>query len=281
MLSRKSIAFLLAVVVALLPFTIQASYSPPTLVFVIAGQSNASGRGVLSALPPGFPTNGSRITNFTNAWTFIPAAEPLDLTVRDPITGQWDQLDGISRDQTTGVGFGLAFADRVAASLPNRIVLVQCSKGGSPSTSWLPDPLLRRDRLFGSCLWRTLFVLAQTRGVLAGLLWYQGEANADDLSLAASYLANTQSIFDSFRNLTGYPDLPVFLVQLHPQIGSSSAVHWNSVRTDQASMARTCSQHVVPALGTLQDTVHLSTLAQLDLGSRMGDDYLQYLRDCL
>lgn len=271
---------LLAIALVVGPLAVIASYFPPPLIFIIAGQSNASGRGQLSQLPSGFPHNGSRITNFTNSWQFEPATEPLDLTTRDPITGQWDQLDGVSRDNTTGVGFGLAFADRLADSLPNRIVLLQCSKGASTVQQWLPERFLRRDRLFGSCLWRTLFVIAQTKGVLAGLLWYQGESNAIDPILAGSYLQDTQQVFDAFRTNLGAPDMPILLVRLHPQPSGANAVYWQDIRSYQDSMARSCSQFVVGADGVLQDTVHLSTPAQIALGELMADRYLMFLKEC-
>jgi len=47
-------------------------------LIALAGQSNMTGAGDVKLLPVGFPMNGSRIWNFTNADIWEPGREPID-----------------------------------------------------------------------------------------------------------------------------------------------------------------------------------------------------------
>ena len=47
-------------------------------LIALAGQSNMTGAGDVRLLPVGFPMNGPRIWNFTNADIWEPAREPID-----------------------------------------------------------------------------------------------------------------------------------------------------------------------------------------------------------
>ena len=76
-------------------------------LIALAGQSNMTGAGDVKLLPVGFPTNGPRIWNFTNADTWEPAREPIDSNDR--------QVDTVSRDRHPGVGPALAMADAFTA----------------------------------------------------------------------------------------------------------------------------------------------------------------------
>ena len=93
-------------------------------LIALAGQSNMTGAGDVKLLPAGFPTNGPRIWNFTNADTWEPAREPIDSNDR--------QVDMVSRDRHPGVGLALAMADAFTAKYPQVSVgLIRCGKSGS------------------------------------------------------------------------------------------------------------------------------------------------------
>ena len=68
-----------------LPIGIGLSLAVPTqamdsnlYLIALAGQSNMIGAGDVRLLPLGFPMNGRRIWNFTNADIWEPAREPID-----------------------------------------------------------------------------------------------------------------------------------------------------------------------------------------------------------
>ena len=104
---------------------------PETLLFILAGQSNMSGRGALDQLPPNFPANAGSIKNFGNADVWTEAAEPLD----DPR----GQKDACSLDLSPGVGPGAAFAQRLTELLPAvHVGLIPCARGRVTLDEWTP-----------------------------------------------------------------------------------------------------------------------------------------------
>ncbi len=241
----------------------------PPLVFALGGQSNMSGKGRLSELPDGFPAHGERITNFTNAWTFAPAAEPLD----DPR----DQLDRVSADLGVpgypGVGPGLAFADALAGALDHDVILVPASMSGTRARDWLPTPDRPRDTLYGSMLARLQH--AAGHGEIAGLLWYQGESDGMNAADAERWAENTQAMWDQLRADLGRPDLPVVFVRL-PTPGPASYPLWEEVRAQQATRVRVDQPMVQAPRGPYveEDTLHLSTAAHLRLGPALAEAWL-------
>lgn len=252
-------------------FAMCVAQTPPDLVFMVAGQSNAAGHGLVSDLPAGFPRNADRILMFDNAWVFRAGTEPLDDS-----TGQ---VDGASKDTTYGVGPGVAFAERLTDLVPNRIILVPCAKGGSSSSQWLPDATLQRSTMFSSCLWRALY--AARHGALAGVIWYQGEQDASMTGTpgyVAGYASRTQTIFDAYRLHSNIADLPVVYAQLHPTQPGPAYTSWETIRTAQAGLEVPRTM-MVQALGTKVDTMHLSTASQLDLGRRMAERYALEILD--
>jgi hypothetical protein len=139
-----------------------------TLIFVLAGQSNMSGRGEVKELPESLRNGDSRVWMYSNAGAWVPAREPVD--------NPKNQTDKVSEDGA-GVGPGLSFGVALAQRTPGvRIGLLPCAKGGSTIDSWKPAP--SRDTLFGSCAAR--IKEARAYGDIAGVLWYQGEVDRPD-----------------------------------------------------------------------------------------------------
>ena len=107
--------------------------SAQTDLYLIAmmGQSNMSGVGELSELPVDFPKNPTKIWNFTNAYEWKPAREPIDSSE--------GQVDTVSRDRRArGVGPALALADAFVSRHPTTSVgLIPCAKGSTSISQWL------------------------------------------------------------------------------------------------------------------------------------------------
>ena len=95
-------------------------------IFILAGQSNMSGRGKLP-VPKEFD-GVKEIWNYANSGRWEEAREPLD----DP-TGQ---VDRVSIDEVPGIGPGLAFAVRMRHLSGKSIGLIQCAKGASSMEMW-------------------------------------------------------------------------------------------------------------------------------------------------
>ncbi len=141
-----------------------------------------------------------------------------------PIVIAEDPLHVPSDPTNTGksdayIGMGLSFAK---AALPNttaNIVLVPAawsatsfckSPEGGPLGQWnaqaTDNPNLGNTWLFDRAVTRTNIALAETGGVLRGILWHQGESDSFDANCASVYLANLERMAKQLR-LNIAPDI--------------------------------------------------------------------------
>lgn len=241
---------------------LRALGGPRPWIFLLAGQSNMSGRGDLADLPPDFGGD-PRIALFDNAWHVRVAEEPLDDATcsREP----W-------LDDDAGVGPGLAFGHRLVELDPDaRVVLVPCAVGGTPIAWWHPDDTTRR--LFSACVDRTRGAVDATGGLVAGVLWYQGESDATADADVAGFTGATEHLFANFRAAFRLPRLPIVTVRLPEESPNPDVFpHWDEIRDLQLGFGELDAVAVVEARGPLAPVrVHLSTAAQLVLGAEMAD----------
>lgn len=231
-----------------------------TDLYLLMGQSNMSGRGLLQTESSEHQT--IRVYGNDGLWT--KAKEPVDTAV--------NQIDAVSADPAAGVGPGLFFAQALQAKRPfTRIGLVPCAKGGTSISQWAPS--LNRMSLYGSCLARASEAMAQ--GKIAGILWYQGESDADSLSDAQAWPQRFALMMASFRHDLGQPSLPLVVVGLgdRPMAGPYAARFsaWATVQLAQSQMSLPSQANVSAAgLPRNDDQLHLSTEAQAVLGERLA-----------
>ena len=242
-------------------------------LYLLMGQSNMSGRGLLDELPSRYRTMDAAISVYGNDGVWRVASEPLDVAT--------NQIDTVSADMAAGVGPGLVFARTMSGSRPGRrIGLVPCAKGGSSITQWARSA--SRETLYGSCLARARE--AQARGRIAGILWYQGESDADTQADADAWPGRFSNMMDTFRRDLGEPGLPLVVVGLgdRPLTGpyAQRFAAWATVQTGQFSL-RMESQAYVSAAGLPRnaDKLHLSTDGQIILGHRLAVAMITAERD--
>lgn len=229
-------------------------------LYLLMGQSNMKGRGIM----PAEPMYDSRIVMMhlkDDAWYL--ARHPLHL-VGDAKT--------FAGHDNAGVGPGLAFAGALVDQRPTTAVgLVPCAVGGSAINLWqkgakLYDEALRRARL-------ALQATAPVQGRIRGVLWLQGEANANDDGLAV-HEAKLLKLVDDLRADLARPDLP-FIACTIGEMGDAARL------ADQAAMnrillalpARRGATACVDArdLKThIGDNVHFDTAAQNEIGRRFA-----------
>jgi sialate O-acetylesterase len=111
---------------------------------------------------------------------------------------------------------------------------------------------------------------------LKGVLWYQGESDADPV-LSSTYLDQTIEFIQSLRDDLGAPTLPIICVQLGcyyvPQpISDRYELAWTEVREAQRQLP-TILENVFTTSAidlSLDDPIHLSTQSQKRLGKRLA-----------
>jgi len=194
-------------------------------IYLLVGQSNMigfSGDGTKQAFAGGpdepnprikqLNVSGNDPSNFTDRAAFISesvnAFEPFIVQAEDPLhipssgTDNGKDLDYI--------GLGLSFAKTALANTTADIILVPaawsatafCDKEDDPIGHWNAqpnsNPNLGNDWMFLRAVTRANMAIAQTNGVLRGILWHQGESDAD-VRCADLYAANLESLARELR----------------------------------------------------------------------------------
>lgn len=108
------------------------------------------------------------------------------------------------------IGMGMSFAKAALNNTTQNIILVPaawsgsafCDNDGGPGGQWnaqeTDDPNLGNTWLFDRAVTRTNIALAETGGILRGILWHQGESDSNS-RCAGSYLANLERLAQQLR----------------------------------------------------------------------------------
>lgn len=227
--------------------------------FVIAGQSNASGQGVLAELP--VFVNADKAWLYTNAghWSYL--IEPSDSNI--------GQVDAVSSDPITGASFASSFADSLYALTGRPVGLIPCAFGGSSIDQWTRVAGLSRSTLYGSMIARANE--AADRGALRGIIYYQGEIDTSDAILTASWPAKFLQWVADVRSDLGIPDLPIIMTVLGPDPHSPVLPYWADMVANQQQMIlpHNCTRVFATDLSSKSvEPIHMTTSAQVILGQR-------------
>lgn len=230
-----------------------AESKPPMMIFLLCGQSNMAGRDTTALADQ---TTDPRILTLDakNQWG----------VARDPIHAQTGRI-------LPGVGPGIAFAQAVLAEHPDYTIgLVPCAVGGSPLSRWEKD-----GDLHAAALARARE--AQASGILAGLLWHQGESDSTKLALAATYAARLQQMASDFRAELNTPDLPIVVGQLGPFLIPADYPYAATVRAALADLPHNlphCGLADSTGLHDKGDQLHFDAASARKLGARFAAAWL-------
>lgn len=238
------------------PFRLAADPAKPDVdVFVIAGQSNASGRGDNNQVYSG--SVGALL--FKNNYTLFSLTDPTDSAA--------GQIDTISNDSALGSVWPLVANSNTAAT-SRKVIYIPCAKGGSSITAWLPTAN-HQDRvtLYGSMIFRTQTVMSNSNFnlTLRGVLWWQGETDAIAAMSTAAYQSNL-TVFAS--NVFADIGVKVFPAKLQTSVSESGYTDANktNINTAIGNLWNTDYVAAGPDLFALvtDDQYHLKTNAKLE-----------------
>ena len=186
----------LGVLTAILSICLGAcSTTKPLHVFVLAGQSNMSGRGEVGEIDR---TPHPRVFVLNQGEEWDPATEPLHY----------------DKPKIARVGPGLAFAKEVAEKNPDiRVGLVPTAVGGSPIETWTPGGLHEGTGLhpWDDAVHRLR--VAMRSGENKAILWHQGEGDSG-MQRAPLSEERLQDLIRRFREVAGDDELPFIVGQL-------------------------------------------------------------------
>jgi sialate O-acetylesterase len=247
-------------------------------LWILAGQSNMEGVGNLENLPESSPL----VNSFDQTDRWKPAKDPLHslpdavdrVHWRKNASGQPARMEGeaaanFAAQRKKGAGLGLPFALEMLKRTGVPIGLVPCAHGGTSMDQW--SPALRDqggDSLYGATLRR----FREVGGKVTGILWYQGEsdANAKD---APVFPEKFKALVAAFRADFQQPDLPFYYVQIGRFVNASSGKEWNQIQESQR-----LAENTIPHSGMatcidcrLDDIIHVGTDDLQLLGVRMAN----------
>lgn len=174
------------------------------LVILVAGQSNASGRGQNVIGWPETAQNDPNVRMLGNDYRWKNAREPLDSPT--------NQLDPVSEDSAAAYSFGTLTGNLLHDALGFTTYLIPAALGGSAlqsSPSWLPQGLLDRGTLFGSANFRAQFSAGRQSvagvpndypaeaGPVNVIVWYQGESE-DTATERGVFASHTNTVMNTF-----------------------------------------------------------------------------------
>jgi hypothetical protein len=181
----------------------------------------------------------------------------------------------------------MAFAARLLEREPDRLIgLIPCAQGGTTLDQWRPS--LSDQTLYGSCLKRA--GAAATMGAVAGLLFFQGEADAVDpaqlvnqTASAHTYAAGFTALITRLRADLDQPRLPIVFAQIGNHTASDYFVNWQIVQQQQAAVDLPCAAMITTADLPLRDAVHFTSESYAVIGQRYAEAYVDLLssQSCL
>ena len=227
-------------------------------VFIMAGQSNMAGRGIVE---PEDTIADKRILSINKDGQLIIAKEPLHFY----------------EPERTGLDCGLSFAKTVIKKLPDSIsiLMIPTAVGGSSISQWLNDSLYRNVKLFSNFLAKV--EIGRQAGIIKGILWHQGESDANEKNIPL-YKQRLGFLFSKFRTAVGNNEMPILIGELGPF--SENPANFgliNKAIHEYAAEDNKCYIISTKDLKDKGDHLHFDSKGQRTMGKRFAKEYLKTL----
>ncbi|WP_372755648.1 sialate O-acetylesterase [Labilibaculum sp.] len=225
-------------------------------VFLMAGQSNMAGRGfveVQDTIP------SQRILTLNSQNEVILAKEPLSFY----------------EPKMQGLDCGLSFARELLKQVPDEVsvLLVPTAVGGSSISKWVGDSIHRNVQLLTN--FKAKMDLAKKYGAIKGILWHQGESDANK-NCIPEYENRLSDLFSTFRRFSGNKNLPIFVGKLGSY--SNNKRSWLLINEQIEHYADNQENtYLIPTADFMHrgDYLHFDSRSQRKLGIRFANEYLK------
>jgi hypothetical protein len=239
--------------------------------FAVYGQSNASGRGT---------SNQTYANSAGGVGATLLGNDDVQKNLTDPYDSDTGQVDAVSADSIAAGSWIVRFANAWLADQEVPIGLIPCPKGGVPISQCVKTS---PDTVSGINLYQSMSRRIALVGTIAGVLYEQGESDAQDSvgTLASTYETALGTIVDDVN--TDFA-VDTFIIPLHTITasgfnGNGTTTGQVPIRAAQVNVAASNSNAKIGQILTDIDLsggdgLHFKTTAHLDLvATRMYTSY--------
>ena len=262
-----------------------ATFRVGHLVLLVAGQSNASGRG--APVDGWLHVDDGSVRMFGNDYLWRNASEPLDDTT--------NQVDEVSEEENAvRYSFGTRLGELLVEGTGFDTYLIPAAKGGVSVIEWSPAASLDRRTLYGSAHFRSLVSAAlrsnpvgsqpfpSEAGPVSAVVWYQGESDASTKSLRDNFVRRTNEVMNAFATDLGAPTIYVQLASQHDEHNNlkahAVAELQRRMETGSGHAEARPGFHMVVAFDLPRsDSIHLSAFGQRLLAERIDRAFRQHV----
>ena len=229
-------------------------------VFVMAGQSNMAGRAMIAAEDT---IRNDRILTINRENEIVVAEPPLHFY----------------EPSAAGLDCGISFGAEILRHVPDNIslLLIPTAVGGSSIEQWIHDDAHRKVKLLSNFSRRLQASLKY--GILKGILWHQGEADAHSKRTVEAYRENMETLFDKFRRIATNDSLPLVVGKLGAFAVNQDS--WDEINESIEAYALSdeyCEAVETDDLEHKGDRVHFNAAAQRALGKRYAETMLKLIK---
>ena len=247
-------------------------------LWILAGQSNMEGVGDLIDVEQPSPW----VHCFTMGHRWELAREPLHWLIDSPdpvhsarglggADGESERRRRRAAARTRrhkGAGLGLAFANELYRRTGVPVGLIASAHGGTSMAQW--DPAKREEG--GASLYGSMYKQVQNAGgQVAGVLWYQGESDANP-GAVPQFAARFKGLVEAFRRDFKSPELPFYYVQIGRFVVRRDGAPWNQIQELQRQAEQEIPHTAVVSVIDLEldDLIHVGTQGLKRVGRRLA-----------
>lgn len=230
--------------------------------FLMIGQSNMCGRGVIGSVPPIEPKNQMFMLR-NGRWQ--PMSEPINPD-RKVFVDAEDEF-------RSGICLAASFAEEYVKNSERHIGLIPCADGGTNLKQWQPGEVL-----FDHAVLQTR--LAKRSSVLHGILWHQGESDSKEMEDVRAYYNRFFYMLDNLLEEVGANcNTPVIVGEITTKL-LSRWPYADKINVELHRIAQSRPNIAIAKADDLDigpDGVHFTGQAYRILGRRYYQAYLSVL----
>lgn len=267
-------------------------------VYYLGGQSNMDGYGMVSELPAGLAgeMEGVMIYHGNTSADNTPVDGRGMWSTLCPGHGAGFSSDGTINSYSDRFGVELTFAEKMKELFPGeKIAIIKYSRGGTSidtaaaggAGAWLPG------YTGGNGVNQYDHFLATVKGALvkedidgdgrkdvlipSGILWMQGESDANNEYATSIYKENLAMLIDSIRTVFSAPDMPVAIGRISDSHNDADSLVWTWGDAVREAQAKYVAEDGKAALVTSTDSYsysdpwHYDSEGYIDLGRKFAE----------